>query len=314
MIRSPGTVAGQAAFTLLSRWRDGRLGGSVRPPTEEATMATQTIDEARLEEFVGQLVTELGASLNAALVMIGDRLGLYRAMDGAGALTPGELAARTDTARALRARVAERPGGGRLRRATTRTPSATRCRPSRPSCSRSEDSPAAFAGAFQLVSATVHDADRIAEDFQTRRRRRLARASPRPLRGHRALLPAGLQREPGQLVDPGARRRRGEAAGRRARGRHRLRARRLDDPHGAGLPELDVRRLRLPRRLDRGAPAARAGGGRGRPGALRGRRGGRLPGHRARPGRVLRLPARHGRSRRRRGGTCSRRSRPTARG
>ena len=79
MIRSPA-VAGQAAFTLLSRWRDGRLGGSVRPPTEEATMATQTIDEARLEEFVGQLVDRARRPLNAALVVIGDKLGLYRAM------------------------------------------------------------------------------------------------------------------------------------------------------------------------------------------------------------------------------------------
>jgi len=47
-------------------------------------MATQTIDDAKLEQFVGQLVGELGATLNAALVVIGDELGLYRAMDGAG--------------------------------------------------------------------------------------------------------------------------------------------------------------------------------------------------------------------------------------
>ena len=40
------------------------------------------------------------------------------------------------------------------------------------------------------------------------------------------------------------------------RRRRRLRPRRLDDPHGAGVPGLDVRRLRLPRRLDRAAPRA----------------------------------------------------------
>ena len=51
-------------------------------------MTTETIDMAKVEQFVGQAVGELGATLNAALVVIGDRLGLYKAMAGAGALTP----------------------------------------------------------------------------------------------------------------------------------------------------------------------------------------------------------------------------------
>ena len=55
------------------------------------------LDEAKVGAFVGQALTELGATLNAALVVIGDRLGLYKAMAGAGPLTPAELARRTDT-------------------------------------------------------------------------------------------------------------------------------------------------------------------------------------------------------------------------
>jgi SAM-dependent methyltransferase len=47
--------------------------------------------------FVDQAIDELGATLNAALVVIGDRLGLYTALSGAGPLTPRELAERTDT-------------------------------------------------------------------------------------------------------------------------------------------------------------------------------------------------------------------------
>jgi hypothetical protein len=39
-------------------------------------MATATIDETRLEEFVQQVVGEVGAAMNAALVRIGDKLGL----------------------------------------------------------------------------------------------------------------------------------------------------------------------------------------------------------------------------------------------
>ena len=61
-------------------------------------------------------VDEVGATLNAALVVMGDKLGLYRALAGAGPLTPVELARRAGVARALRPRVAERAGGGRLRR------------------------------------------------------------------------------------------------------------------------------------------------------------------------------------------------------
>ena len=78
------------------------------------------------------------------------------------------------------------------------------------------------------------------------------------LRRLRALLPARLQREPGPVLAAGARRRRREARGGRQGRRHRLRARLVDDPDGAGVPELDVRRLRLPRGLDRDRARARA--------------------------------------------------------
>ena len=58
---------------------------------------TQEIDQARLDEFLGRFVGDLGAALSAALVVIGDRLGLYRAMADGGAVTAAELAVRTGT-------------------------------------------------------------------------------------------------------------------------------------------------------------------------------------------------------------------------
>ena len=61
------------------------------------TTINTTIDEAKLEEFVGHAATELGAALNAALVTLGDELGLYRAMADGQPVTAGELAARTKT-------------------------------------------------------------------------------------------------------------------------------------------------------------------------------------------------------------------------
>ena len=57
----------------------------------------QTLDQSRIEAFAGQIATEIGAALNAALVTVGDQLGLYRAMADAQSVTAGELAARTNT-------------------------------------------------------------------------------------------------------------------------------------------------------------------------------------------------------------------------
>ena len=56
------------------------------------------IDTDKLMGFVFRAVDEVGATLNTALVVMGDRLGLYRALAGAGPLSPAELAERTDTA------------------------------------------------------------------------------------------------------------------------------------------------------------------------------------------------------------------------
>src|SRR5580658_3741028 len=53
-----------------------------------------TVDPEKLMAFVYRAVEEVGATLNTALVVMGDRLGLYRAMAGAGPLTPAELAER----------------------------------------------------------------------------------------------------------------------------------------------------------------------------------------------------------------------------
>ncbi|HET8755096.1 MAG TPA: class I SAM-dependent methyltransferase [Solirubrobacteraceae bacterium] len=62
-------------------------------------MATteQTVDDARLEALIGQVVVDCGGTANAALVLIGDELGLYRALAQHGPLTPDQLAVRTNT-------------------------------------------------------------------------------------------------------------------------------------------------------------------------------------------------------------------------
>jgi ubiquinone/menaquinone biosynthesis C-methylase UbiE len=64
-------------------------------------MATQAAitqpDEKKLNAFIERVVGDMGAAMHAALVVIGDKLGLYKAMVGAGPLAPSELAQKTNT-------------------------------------------------------------------------------------------------------------------------------------------------------------------------------------------------------------------------
>jgi 2-polyprenyl-3-methyl-5-hydroxy-6-metoxy-1,4-benzoquinol methylase len=64
-------------------------------------MATQgqamEMNEAKLNAFMERAVGDMGAAMHAALIVIGDKLGLYKAMAGAGWMTSGELAEKTKT-------------------------------------------------------------------------------------------------------------------------------------------------------------------------------------------------------------------------
>jgi 2-polyprenyl-3-methyl-5-hydroxy-6-metoxy-1,4-benzoquinol methylase len=54
-------------------------------------------DETKLNAFMEKAVGDMGAAMHAALIVIGDKLGLYKAMAGAGGLTSAELAEKTNT-------------------------------------------------------------------------------------------------------------------------------------------------------------------------------------------------------------------------
>lgn len=123
------------------------------------------MDETRMMEFVGKAVTDVGTALNAALVVIGDRLGLYRAMAGAGAMTPDELAERTGTAEryAREWLSAQAVGGyviydgdGRFELPDEHAVPLT-----------DETSAACVVGAFEVALASVHSTDRITEAFRS---------------------------------------------------------------------------------------------------------------------------------------------------
>lgn len=55
------------------------------------------MQEERVQQFAGQVLSELAAAQGGVMLNVGHRLGLYRAMAGAGPLTPEQLAQRTET-------------------------------------------------------------------------------------------------------------------------------------------------------------------------------------------------------------------------
>ena len=56
------------------------------------------VDETKLNAFIGKMLGDLGGALSVPLVRMGDKLGLYKALNEQGPMTPAELAAKTNVA------------------------------------------------------------------------------------------------------------------------------------------------------------------------------------------------------------------------
>jgi SAM-dependent methyltransferase len=130
------------------------------------TTETNPIDEAKLGAFVGQAVTDMGAAVSGLLLHIGDRLGLYKAMAGAGPVTPAELAARTGTAeRYVREWLGNQAAGGYVvydpADGTFELPA------EQAMVVADESSPVFLAGAFEVIASCYADHARFADAFRT---------------------------------------------------------------------------------------------------------------------------------------------------
>src|SRR5690348_10585713 len=120
----------------------------------------------KLMQFVFRAVEEVGATVNTALVVMGDRLGLYRAMAGAGPLAPTELAERSGTAeRYVREWLNAQAAGGYV----SYDPRSQRYTlpPEQAVALADEQSPVFLPGAFQGMVAAVRDAHLVTDAFRT---------------------------------------------------------------------------------------------------------------------------------------------------
>jgi 2-polyprenyl-3-methyl-5-hydroxy-6-metoxy-1,4-benzoquinol methylase len=125
-----------------------------------------SVDEAKLNEFMGKAVVDAGAANSAPLIIIGDKLGLYKAMAGAGPLTSAELAERTGTSeRYVREWLCNQAAGGyvtydaRTGRFTLPDEQALAL--------ADETSPVFLPGFYEAVAAMFADESKIAQAFRT---------------------------------------------------------------------------------------------------------------------------------------------------
>jgi SAM-dependent methyltransferase len=121
-----------------------------------------SVDMDKLMGFVFRAVDEVGATLNCALVVMGDKLGFYRALAGAGPLTPGEVASRTGTAeRYVREWLNAQAAGGYVEY----DPDSGRYTlpPEQTIALTDESSPAYLPGFFQIALGSVLDSPRISD-------------------------------------------------------------------------------------------------------------------------------------------------------
>jgi SAM-dependent methyltransferase len=124
------------------------------------------IDETKLNKIVQKVIEDIGATFHAPLVLIGEKLGLFKAMAGAGLLTARELAQRTGTferyvaewlpAMASGGYVEYDPESGRYF-----------LTPEQVFAFAEEKGPAYMPGAFQAATAAIRSEAKIAEAFRT---------------------------------------------------------------------------------------------------------------------------------------------------
>ena len=125
-----------------------------------------SIDQDKLHELLVKAVVDFGGTFHAALVVIGDKLGLYKALAAAESLTPAELAEKTGTSeRYVREWLACQSAGGYVSYCTeTKSFYLTE---EQAFMLADETSPAFVPGAFQVAVSSVKSQSEIEDRFRT---------------------------------------------------------------------------------------------------------------------------------------------------
>jgi SAM-dependent methyltransferase len=128
--------------------------------------AVAPMDMGKLNAFMGRAVGDMGAAMHSVLIVLGDRLGLYKAMGDSLPVSPAELAKRTRThERYVREWLNANAASGYV----TYDAAAGKYTlpPEQAFALATENSPAFIPGIFHIVSACYHDAGKIEDAFRT---------------------------------------------------------------------------------------------------------------------------------------------------
>lgn len=123
------------------------------------------INEERLNQFLGHAVGDLGAAISATLMLVGDQLGLYKAL-ASQPLTAADLASRTRTnERYVREWLGNQTAGGYVEYdPDSETYSLSE---EQAACLADPGGPVDLPGAYEIVEAAFHALDRTKENFRT---------------------------------------------------------------------------------------------------------------------------------------------------
>ena len=174
------------------------------------TLQPNAIDPAKLDAFVARALGDLSAGYGGVMVSIGHRLGLYKAMAGAGPLSSRELASRAGCAeRYVREWLGSQVAGGYVDyHAISDTYELT---PEQAFVLADEDSPVFFPNAWAVPASMWADEDKAVEAFRTGKGIPWGDHDGRLYCGVAAFYRNGYRGQPGSGMAAGPRRRRREA-------------------------------------------------------------------------------------------------------
>src|SRR3954452_23167992 len=123
------------------------------------------LDMNKLNAFVGQFVTDLGAAAHTGMVVIGEKLGLYKAL-ASGPVISAELARKTGTdERYVREWLSSQAAGGYV--SFDAKTNRFSLNDEQVFTLAMDDSPAYLPGAFELALGSLAAVPRIADSFRT---------------------------------------------------------------------------------------------------------------------------------------------------
>ena len=125
-----------------------------------------TVNQDKLNEMIGRFANELGASMQGPAILIGEQLGLYKALSASGPVTSEELAKKTGLAeRYIREWLAGQAAGGYVN--YNAASGKYMMTPEQSFTLANEDSPVYIPGAFYLISSIYKDRSKIADAFRS---------------------------------------------------------------------------------------------------------------------------------------------------